>query len=192
MPRAQKMPPSFEDLSIEELSEDEIGYDADIEVLRPDQCEEPDSDHCENKRATIEYRDYECWQNKLVEGMMSLDCNSTTYDSQELPETPPGRKRTSVEITGSNKEIGSSAVVDTTIGVMEVADDLDATPNPKRMRRKSRRTRTSERIVHRLPRVWTDVRDLAESTSAAMASSESSAKSKSSFDRIETEFMDID
>ena len=32
------------ELSIEELSQDDVGYDADVEVLRPDQYEEPDSD----------------------------------------------------------------------------------------------------------------------------------------------------
>jgi hypothetical protein len=135
-------------LSIEELSEDEVGYDGDIEVIRPDQYEEPESEPGESEAEPIVYHAYNNWQNKLSERMQALDCNSDTNDSQDQLDRPPSRKRSSRQLgldTNPERPVTSSPAG---LEIIELENEADTSPLRKRIKRRIRRTKTNEKSVN--------------------------------------------
>src|SRR5277367_4214391 len=135
-------------LSIEELSEDEVGYDGDIEVIRPDQYEEPESEAGESETEPIVYHAYNNWQNKLSERMRALECNSDTNDSQDQLDRPPSRKRSSHQLgldTNPERPVTSSPAG---VEIIELENEANTSPLRKRIKRRTRRTKTDEKSVN--------------------------------------------
>lgn len=183
---------SGNNITIEEISDDEYAYDGDIEVVKPDQYEEADSDTGGLDSPPMLHHDSFYWQARLAEKLTALNCNSDTNESQDSTDRPPSRKRRSREqVTDPGSEKGSRSL-SANLEVVELKDGSDTAPRAKRPRRKSRRSRTSERIIHRLPSVKADLRDVSKSSTAAMATSQSSTTSPSSLLTPTEDAMDVD
>jgi hypothetical protein len=183
---------SNNNISIEELSDDEYAYDGDIEVVRPDQFEEADSDTGGLDSPPILHQDSTYWQTRLVEKLTALNCNSDTNESQDSTDRPPSRKRRSREQVTDPGPDQRAPNFSAELEVVELRDGSDAAPRAKRPRRKSRRSRTSDRIVDKLPSFKADLRDMSKGPMAAMARSESSTTSPSSVDTPAEDAMDVD
>lgn len=182
---------SHSGITVEEISDGEFAYDGDIEVVRPDQYEEPESDPGELEPLNIPHHDYELWQNRLAEKLTALDCNSDT-ESADAEKRPPSRKRTSrdrVEITFADSSFPNSSAG---LEITELQDEPDAGPHAKRPRRKVRRTKTGERIIHVLPNIQPNAGSIRQSTSAEIASSASSANTASSLQTPAEDAMEVD
>ena len=81
-------------LTVEELSDDH-DYSGDLEVLRPGECEEADSDHRQREPESGEFAHHEDCRVHLAERLRSLSCNSNTNMSQDQLSEAPSRKRRS-------------------------------------------------------------------------------------------------
>ena len=182
-----------DNLSIEDLSEVEVGYDGDVEVRLPDEYEEPDSDTGEPPPEAVLRKDYSYWQSRLAEQLGTLDCNSDTNDSHDLLERPPSRKRRSREHVEGGQNQNCHPRRGTEFEIQDPVDTFDPRPQAKRVRRKSRKTKTSEKITQNLPSFRTELRGTKEeTTSAAMLSSETSLTSASSLQAYPDDAMEVD
>jgi hypothetical protein len=180
---------SSNSITVEELSEDDHAYDGDIEVVRPDQYEEADSDAGDLDSPPVIHQDSTYWQSRLAEKLTALNCNSDTNESQDNTDRPPSRKR---RPHGQATDAGAGKAtrrISTSLEVVELADGSDAAPPAKRRRRKSRRSRTSERIVHLLPSVKADV---SKSAATPMTVSGGSTASPSSPPTPTEDVMEVD
>ena len=176
---------------IEELSDDENAYDGDIEVVRPDQYEDVDSDTEGFNSPPILDHDQSYWQNRLAEKMTGLTCNPDTNESQDNTNRPPSRKRRSREhptAAGAGKKTTDMSA---SLEIVELVDDSAAGPPAKKRRRKSRRSRTSEKIIHKLPSIKLEARDMGQSPVSATASTGSSTTSPSSLQTPVEDAMDV-
>jgi hypothetical protein len=183
---------SSDNITVEELSDDEYGYDGDIEVFRPDEYEEADSDTGNVASPPVLRQDYSYWQARLSEKLTALNCNSDTNESQDNMDRPPSRKRRSRE---SAKDAGHGRAardMSASFEVVELVDGSGVGPPAKRRRRKSRRSKTSERIIHKLPTTQTDPRDVDKSAVTAMVTSASSTTTSSSLETPVEDAMEID
>jgi hypothetical protein len=183
---------SNNNITIEELSDDDYAYDGDIEVVRPDQYEEADSDTGGVDSSPILHQDSTFWQTRLAEKLTALNCNSDTNESHDNTDRPPSRKRRSREPVTDPGPDKATQSLSADLEVVEVKDGSDAAPQVKRPRWKSRRSRTSERIIHRLPSAKAELRDMGKGSRAAMTTSESSATSSSSLHTHTEDAMDVD
>jgi len=183
---------SSDNIIVEELSDDEYGYDGDIEVFRPDEYEEADSDTGNVDSPPILQQDYSYWQTKLSEKLTALNCNSDTNESQHNMDRPPSRKRRSRELAKDAGHGRAARDMSASFEVVELVDGSGVGPPAKRRRRKSRRSRTSEQIIHKLPSVQADPRDMDKSVVTAMATSGSSTTSPSSPETPAEDMMEID
>jgi hypothetical protein len=181
-----------DNITIEELSDEDYAYDGDIEVIRPDQYEEADSDTGGVDSPPILHQDSTYWQARLAEKLTALNCGSDTNESQDNTDRPPSRKRRSREPVTEPGLDKAARSMSADLEVVEVKDGSDAAPRVKRPRRKSRRSRTSERIIHKLPSVKAELRDMDRSSTAAMATSSSSGTSPSSLHTPIEDAMDVD
>lgn len=183
---------SSNSITVEELSEDDYAYDGDIEIVRPDQYEEVDSDTGALDSPPVLQQDSTYWQSRLAEKLTGLNCNSDTNESQDNIDRPPSRKRRS---RGQATDAGAGKAarrISTSLEVVELADASGAAPPTKRRRRKSRRSRTSERIVHLLPRVQAEEADVGKSAVTSMTASGSSTTSPSSPQTPAEDMMEVD
>lgn len=138
------------ELHIYEIPDDEIGYDADVETVRPDAYEEPDSEKSEG--ATSSSENEERWQDELVEQMKSLHCNSNASTVSNEDCSSRGRKRRSKDAFGSSAVQPFTGLSETRLEIneiAEIADEQEARPRPKRMRRRSRRSKTIHGIIYK-------------------------------------------
>src|SRR2546423_8629550 len=135
---------SSNNITIEELSDDEYAYDGDIEVVRPDQYEDVDSETEGINSPPILCQDPSYWQNRLAEKLTALSCNSDTNESQENTDRAAGRKRRSREQAPESGAVKGARDVSTNLEIVELVDNFGAAPPAKRRRRKSRRSKTSE------------------------------------------------
>lgn len=179
-------------ITIEEISDDDFAYDGDIEIVRPDQYEEVDSNTGGVDSPLTFYQDATYWQIRLAEKLTALNCNSDTNESHDNTDRPPSRKRRSREPANDAGADETCRRLSAGVEVVEVKDGSDVAPRVKRRRRKSRRSKTSERIIHRLPVVTAKVRDKGKSSQAALTTSESSDGTPSSPHTPIKDAMDID
>ncbi|KAF7512721.1 hypothetical protein GJ744_000288 [Endocarpon pusillum] len=136
------------ELHIYEILDDEIGYDADVETVRPDAYEEPDSEKGEGAISSSENE--ERWQDELVKQMKTLDCNSNATTVSNEDGSSCGRKRRSKDAFGSSAAQVSTGLSESRLEITEIAeiaDDQEARPRLKRMRRRSRRSKTIHGII---------------------------------------------
>ncbi len=188
---AQHRRASHDSITVEELSDGETAYDGDIETVRPDEIEEPESD-AEVESPDIPRYDYETWQSRLAEKLKALDCNSDANDSQDTQSRPPSRKRRPQDRVETGWADSSFPNSSGGPEVTEILDEPDDGPDAKRLRRKMRRTRTAERIIHKFPSIQTNTGEVRESTGAHLGSSESSGNTPSSLPTPTDDAMDVD
>jgi hypothetical protein len=127
-------------VQIEELSKEDMGYDADVEIVKPDQYEEPESEtDGEEENAG---QDSEAMENQLAVRLRKLSCD-IDHQEQEQQRSPVGdgrsRKRMSKEMQG---DPGSSQLHLSDFEVTELIDELEHGPPAKRRQRRSLRKTT--------------------------------------------------
>jgi hypothetical protein len=183
---------SSNSFTVEELSEEDYAYDGDIEIVRPDQYEEADSDTGGLDSPPTLQQESTYWQSRLAEKLTALNCNSDTNESQENTDRPPSRKRRSRGQTTDNGAGKVGRRTSASLEVVELADGSGAAPPAKRRRRKSRRSRTSEQSVHLLPSAKAEQADIGKNAVTSMTASGSSTTSLSSPQTPTEDMMEID
>lgn len=133
------------ELHIYEIPDDEIGYDADVETVKPDAYEEPDSEKSEDTTSSSENE--EGWRNELVKQMKSLNCNSNARTISHEDDSRRGHKRRSKDAFGPSAVQASTGASGIQLEITEIEDDREARPRPKRVRRRSRRSKTVHGIL---------------------------------------------
>jgi len=155
---------SSDDYSIEEISADDMGYDADVEVLHPDQYEEPESEFEDDQALRRLWPDTD---DELSSRLRRLSCEREPKMAQR-EDLHGGRKRLSAEMDDEGE---SAARVNTEIEVSELVDGQAAQPPTKR-RKRSGKTPLGHRVVRKQAHeAWTDSSDKSED--AAIVSSNS-------------------
>ena len=135
-----------EGLVIEEITEDDMGYDADTEVVYPDAYEEPTSGVRESFHVRNDPLENDViWQSGIVDHMETLDCNSDANDTPRRSSWLKGRKRRSRTTTVFKHVQRQGANGSSEFEISEVFDD-DGRYSPKRVRRRSRNT--DPRSIH--------------------------------------------
>ncbi|ETI25191.1 hypothetical protein G647_04564 [Cladophialophora carrionii CBS 160.54] len=167
--RVRKRPrrESSDGFSVEEMSPDDMGYDGDIEVLHPDQYEEPESEF-EDEALKKLWPDTD---DELASRLRRLSCERQPKSAHRGDYAyDRGRKRLSTEMDDDEDE--SPALDATEIEISELVDGHAAQPPMKRRRKRSERTPLGQRVVKRQAQeAWTDSSDKSED--AALESSNS-------------------
>lgn len=140
---------AFSELIIHEILDDEVGYDADVETLRPDAYEEPDSAESEDEASSTESE--ERWRNELVKQMKSLSCDPNARIFSNEDDSSRGRKRRSKDAFGAPAAQVFTTLSENQIEITEIADDQETRPRPKRVRRRSRRSKTVDGVSPQPP-----------------------------------------
>jgi hypothetical protein len=127
-----------EGVVLREITEDDMGYDGDVEVIYPDAYEEPDIKVVEKvllKREPVE--NDVVWQSGIVDHMETLDCNSDANDSPRRKSWLKGRKRRSKTTTEIKHLQQMNSAGSSDYEINEMFDD-NGRYSPKRIRRRSR------------------------------------------------------
>jgi len=132
--------------SLEELSDDDIGYDADVEVVRPEYEDaesgnEDDTQHDENSTDSEEH---------LAHRLRALYCDPNTVSSETQQSAKKGRKRMSKDMDGT-KPRSTMRTSRSDIEIWELSVHTDDKRRAKRQRNRLARSRTGERIVQLIP-----------------------------------------
>ena len=132
--------------SLEELSDDDIGYDADVEVVRPEYEDaesgnEDDTQHDENSTDSEEH---------LAHRLRALYCDPNTVSSETQQSAKKGRKRLSKDMDGT-KPRSTMRTSRSDIEIWELSVHTDDKHRAKRQRNRLARSRTGERIVQLIP-----------------------------------------
>jgi hypothetical protein len=128
--------------SLEELSEDDVGYDADIEVVRPDyeDAESGNEDDAQGDDSSIDSEDH------LADQLKGLYCdpNMVSSDPQKSPQK--GRKRMSKDMEGT-QFTSSMWNGRSDMEILELSVHTDDNPPAKRQRNRLTGSKSGERIV---------------------------------------------
>lgn len=131
-----------------------MGYDADVEVLRPDSYEEPDSENSDEATSSTESE--ERWRHELVKYMKSLSCDPASAPVPYGDEETRGRKRRSKEAFGTSAAQIHSACNKSQLEVTEVAGEHHSRPRSKRLRRRSQRFKSEDGFIGTQPETETE------------------------------------
>ncbi|KAL2008936.1 hypothetical protein VTN00DRAFT_7130 [Thermoascus crustaceus] len=139
-------PGSGYDFVVEDVSAQDPGYDADVEVVRPYAIEEPEeASTTESPRSTTRRpRITDLWQNDLVDSMRDLDCNSDSNDARPRPSQKRGRKRKPTSTAGTYQHYRTSSP-GTPFRVVDMRAEAMGF-SPKKMRRRSKRSKEDMKI----------------------------------------------
>jgi hypothetical protein len=132
--------------SLEELSDDDIGYDADVEVVRPE-YEDAESGNEDDTQEDDNSTDSE---EHLAHRLRALYCDPKTVSSGTQQSTKKGRKRMSKDMEGT-KTKSSMRTSRSEIEVWELSVHTDDKHPAKRQRNRLARSRTGDRIVQLIP-----------------------------------------
>ncbi|EXJ59982.1 hypothetical protein A1O7_04130 [Cladophialophora yegresii CBS 114405] len=155
--RVRKRPrrESSDGFSVEEISPDDMGYDGDIEVLHPDQYEEPESEF-EDEALKKLWPDTD---EELASRLRRLSCERQPK-SAHRGDYDRGQKRRSTEMDDEDE---SPTLNRTEIEVSELVDGQAAQPPMKRRRKRSERTPLGQRVVKKQAQeAWTDSSEKSE------------------------------
>ena len=188
--RAQDWFYKAESFTVEELPDDDLGYFGDVEVIRPDQLEEVDSGS--EGGGTERLTDDEYWHSKLAERLEDLNCDSDTNTSRDNPDRTSSRKRRSRQRSKGDQHEHASRDNSADHEDMEVCPSPDAVHRTKRRRQKTRRSRTSERVIDRLPDVQIELIEPTAAMSPAVTSLEATVSTPSSNETPLEDLMDVD
>lgn len=146
------------DLQVEELSPDDMGYDGDVEILRPDHYEEVESDFEDEAGQIQKQVEWPDADEELARKLRRLRCDPPPSSSPKMDNGERGLKRQSVAMD----EEGSRAQFPTSeLEVSELVEGQTQHPPPSKRRKK----RSSQQIMaHRLARkqagnTWSDTTD---------------------------------
>ncbi|KIW28237.1 uncharacterized protein PV07_07916 [Cladophialophora immunda] len=150
---------SSDGYSVEEISADDIGYDGDIEVLLPDQYEEPDSDFEDPKALRRLWPDTD---DELATKLRRLSCDPHPLRHARRDDGERGRKRMSREM---DDEEGEVPLKHTEIEVSELVDGHAEQPPPKRRKNKNSKPPLGQRAAKKhaaAVEAWSDSSDRSE------------------------------
>ncbi|KAL2404821.1 hypothetical protein ABEF93_007797 [Exophiala dermatitidis] len=160
---------SSDGFSIEELSTDDMGYDGDVEVLHPDEYEEPESESGDNKSL---WRVWPDTDDELAGRLRRLSWEP--HGSTTTAPCRPRHKRTSQEMEdvdhGSPSPLGKRTVI-------EVSEVVDAKSGQPPLKRRKKRIPSKQSIAHRLMKkqamaAWSDSSDKTDDHEAVLLSSD--------------------
>jgi hypothetical protein len=148
---------SSDGYSVEEISPDDIGYDGDIEVLRPDQYEEPDSDFEDDPALNRLWPDTD---DELASRLRRLSCERESKSARRQ-SADRGLKRLSTEMDAEEERPSRPR---TEIEVSEIVDGQAAQPPAKRRKKKADKTPLGHRVVKKQAQAaaWTDSSELSD------------------------------
>lgn len=138
---------SSDEFLIEELSPDDMGYDADIETIKPDKYEDVES---ESEGMVTPDKNWESIDEELAARMRQLGKNQL---SPVRSSSNRGRKRMSIEMADGDTLLGGPCSPD--IEIHEVVDNTAPSP-AKRRRKKSRHRSAAQYTLQGQNEVWTD------------------------------------
>ena len=152
-PKRSRTSPKDE-LSVEELNYDDNGYDADVEVLRPDQYEEPESDFEEASSLKGLIPDVD---DEITRGMKQLGWRQAPRRVRPVPSH--GIEHNSDDIGSSPLNLyGKRAEID----VAEMGAEHIEAPPAKRRKKKGSRLSIAQRVLKEMSQPQTDSSDRTE------------------------------
>lgn len=168
----ESRPGSNDDFIIEDVSTQDPGYDADVEVVKPYAIEEPDeASKPESPRSTSRRpRSFtDLWQDDLVDSMRDLDCNSDSNDGHPRPSQKRGRKRKPT-ITAGTYQYCPTSSPRTAFRVVDMRAEAVGF-SPKRLRRRSKISKEDIKILRGAPvsPARTDIRPVWGSSSTSLS-----------------------
>ena len=178
------------ELSFEELSADDVGYDADIEVVRPDQIEEPESDFEEDAGSLgIKHLLWPDTDEELAGKMKKLSWHSKRPRAKSFqghadrPTTPIQEDATRVNKHGKRTEFE-----------VEMMDGHNSAPPAKRRKRKDSGLNMAQRLMGN--NRWKGATDTSDRTddrqTSILESSEATALSDARGPPVDSNEMDLD
>lgn len=163
------------ELSVEELDQEDTGYDADVEVVRPDQYEEPESDFDEdNKRPQA--RCITAIDEEITRGMRALGWRQSDRRSSEptrSSEVMHGMTSSPISVNSYGKRPERD--------MMDIGNAADTqAPSAKRRKKRESRSTPAARQRSSRPQRYSDSSDRTEGrkTPALDNSTESTATSE--------------
>ncbi|KIW11399.1 hypothetical protein PV08_10699 [Exophiala spinifera] len=139
------------EIQIEELSPDDMAYDGDTEVLRPDQYEDIDSDFEDDRALRRLWPDTD---DELAGRLRRLSCDARKDNPKDPSDEARGQKRQSAEMDLENEP---SPHKRTEIEVLEVVDGQPEQRPIKRRRKRATKSNIAHRLVRKpAPEDWTD------------------------------------
>ena len=148
---------SSDGYSVEELSPDDVGYDGDIEVLRPDQYEEPESDFEDDQALRRLWLDTD---DELASRLRRLSCEREPKTARR-EDLQHGRKRLSAEMDVEDET--SPRLPRTEIDVCEIVDGQPAQRPTKRRKQRAEKEPLGQRVVKKQADAsWTDSSDVSD------------------------------
>ncbi|KIX00834.1 uncharacterized protein Z518_09899 [Rhinocladiella mackenziei CBS 650.93] len=169
-PRKGKRPrrESSDELCIEEMSPDDMGYDGDVEVLRPDQYEDAESDFEDDKALGRLWPDTD---DELAGRLRRLSCDPQIIPLAHRDDSDRGRKRRSREM---DDEDLSPLTRSPEIEVSELVDGPTDQPAPKRRKHKSSKQSMAPRVIKKQAlEAWSDSSDKTDDREATIEASDS-------------------
>lgn len=143
---------SKSELSVQELSQDDQGYDGDVEVIRPDQYEEPDTESDDEKSPCRTIPDID---EEITRGMRRLGWQQSA-----------SRLQTSGHSLGQRSDVESSPLnrfgKRTEFNVSEPADAHSQARPAKRRKQRGSRSSIGQRFRRGKPNLATDSSDRTE------------------------------
>jgi hypothetical protein len=145
---------SSDGFTVEEITTDDNGYDGDIEVLRPDQYEEPESDFEDDPAMKNFWPDTD---EDLASKLRRLSCEPKSQHQQY----DRGRKRLSSQMDEEGTQLDRHRHRHSDLEVLEIIDD-QRPQRPPSKRRKGR-TPLGQRVAKRQAQnIWSDSSDKTE------------------------------
>jgi hypothetical protein len=158
---------SSNEIYVEEMSPDEMGYDGDVEILRPDQYEDAESDfedHNPRKRLWPDTDD------ELAGRLRRLSCDPSLLDLQQPEDSARvGAKRQSKEMDVDDRASGPRR---TEIEVSELVDGQAEQRPVKRRKRRGSKSNMAHRMGKKQPsKAWSDSSEKTEDQEVTIDSS---------------------
>jgi len=133
-------------VEIEELSEDDMGYDGDIEIVRPDGYEDAESETDVEREPT--HQNSVSPEDQLALKLRKLHCDMDQKENDSPSGRERSKKRRSKEMQGETL-MRSPRLDQSDIEITELVNDLEEGPPPKRRRaRHLRQNATNRGFAH--------------------------------------------
>lgn len=175
---------------IYEILDDETDYNPDVEVLKPDSCEEPDCEKSGDAGSPIEME--ERWRDALVQHMKSLTCNPQAKAVSEEQNSNGRRKRSSNEAFDPLAAEFSTSNSESQIEVTEIAGGQGLRPRPKRMRYRRTRSKRANGLLQEPPATPSEAGQFLADKGDAGTVREESATTDSPASEHKADVMDLD
>ena len=133
-------------VSIDDSSNQDPGYDADVEVIRPYAIEEPEDEVDTSPQSTWPATprlldSVPSWQNEIVNSMRNLYCDSDSTDNVPWLKQKRGRKRKSASRAANYEENNQERMPGLTKDDPEMPAHDDPISSPRKLRRRSTKSR---------------------------------------------------